>query len=179
MFSSKSDVSLPASLVYDRYQSGEGYHVVSLPYTGTFMPLKPDLSNRPSAPIIEDWVFDSEDESEAEPTQNAPSFVPPPKHVKSPRLSVNPIEHLILAEHLRQEIPKHVVPTRVLTSSKLVPLTTARPVTTVVPRPHVTRPRPAKNVATKSHPPPRRTINLRSSSTHSNFHHKVTTAKAP
>nr|GEX58193.1 uncharacterized mitochondrial protein AtMg00810-like [Tanacetum cinerariifolium] len=34
---------MPASPVYDRYQSGEGYHVVPPPYTGTFMPLKPDL----------------------------------------------------------------------------------------------------------------------------------------
>nr|GFD51167.1 hypothetical protein [Tanacetum cinerariifolium] len=34
-------------------------------------------SNRPSAPIIEDWVSDSEDESVGEPmlTQKAPSFV--------------------------------------------------------------------------------------------------------
>nr|GFA47039.1 hypothetical protein [Tanacetum cinerariifolium] len=102
----ESDVSLPASPVYDRYQLGEGYHVFPPPYTRTFIPPKPDLSNRPSAPIIENWVSDSEDESEAEPTQNAPSFVPPPKHVKSLRLSVNPIEHPILAEHHRQEIPK-------------------------------------------------------------------------
>nr|GFC47708.1 hypothetical protein [Tanacetum cinerariifolium] len=34
-------------------------------------------SNRPSAPIIKDWVFDSEDEYEGEPmpTQKEPSFV--------------------------------------------------------------------------------------------------------
>nr|GFC47531.1 hypothetical protein [Tanacetum cinerariifolium] len=43
MFSSESDVSMPASPIYARYQSGEGYHVVPHPYTGTFMPLKPDL----------------------------------------------------------------------------------------------------------------------------------------
>nr|GEY53006.1 putative ribonuclease H-like domain-containing protein [Tanacetum cinerariifolium] len=43
IMSSKSDVSMPASPVYDRYQSREGYHVVSPPYTGTFMPPKPDL----------------------------------------------------------------------------------------------------------------------------------------
>nr|GFD24323.1 hypothetical protein [Tanacetum cinerariifolium] len=43
MFSSKSDVSMPASPIYDRYQSGEGYHAVLPPYTGTFMPPKPDL----------------------------------------------------------------------------------------------------------------------------------------
>nr|GEZ61817.1 hypothetical protein [Tanacetum cinerariifolium] len=39
----KSDESLPSSLIYDRYQSGNGYHVVLPPYTGTFMPPKPDL----------------------------------------------------------------------------------------------------------------------------------------
>ncbi|GKF56006.1 hypothetical protein Tco_0166346, partial [Tanacetum coccineum] len=29
--------------VNDRYEIGEGYHVVPPPYTGNFMPLKPDL----------------------------------------------------------------------------------------------------------------------------------------
>nr|GEX77688.1 putative ribonuclease H-like domain-containing protein [Tanacetum cinerariifolium] len=102
---SESDVSVPTSLVHDRYKSGKGYHVVPPPYTGTFMPPKPglvfhdaltasetilnvfnvepstpkpskDLSqlNRPSAPIIEDWVSDSKDKSEDGPipTQKAP-----------------------------------------------------------------------------------------------------------
>nr|GEV84056.1 ribonuclease H-like domain-containing protein [Tanacetum cinerariifolium] len=41
--SSGSDESLPPSLIYDRYQSGNGYHAISPPYTGTFMPPKPDL----------------------------------------------------------------------------------------------------------------------------------------
>nr|GEZ20553.1 hypothetical protein [Tanacetum cinerariifolium] len=100
----ETDESLPASPKYDRYHSGDGYHAVRPPYTGTFMPPKPnfvfhdapnvnetvhtafnvtvsptnldkDLSYRPSAPIIEDWVFDSKDDSEAELPQNAPSFV--------------------------------------------------------------------------------------------------------
>nr|GFA08250.1 hypothetical protein [Tanacetum cinerariifolium] len=43
MFSFDSDVSMPASPVYDRYKSEEGYHDVPLPYTRTFMPPKPDL----------------------------------------------------------------------------------------------------------------------------------------
>nr|GFC50092.1 hypothetical protein [Tanacetum cinerariifolium] len=42
-------------------------------------PTKPDKdlshTHRPSAPIIEDWVSESEDNSEAEIPQNAPSFV--------------------------------------------------------------------------------------------------------
>nr|GEW98322.1 hypothetical protein [Tanacetum cinerariifolium] len=95
LISSELDVSMPPNLVHDRYRSGERYHAVPPPYTGTFMPPKPDLVfhdaltanetvsavlnvepsttkpnkdlshlNRPSAPIIKDWVFDSEDESE-------------------------------------------------------------------------------------------------------------------
>nr|GEV89882.1 hypothetical protein [Tanacetum cinerariifolium] len=43
MFSFKTNESLPASPIYDRYQSGEGYHAVPPPYTGTFMPPKPNL----------------------------------------------------------------------------------------------------------------------------------------
>nr|GEY36792.1 putative ribonuclease H-like domain-containing protein [Tanacetum cinerariifolium] len=43
MFTSETDESFPAKPIYDRYQSGDGYHVVPPPYTGTFMPPKPDL----------------------------------------------------------------------------------------------------------------------------------------
>nr|GEX12283.1 hypothetical protein [Tanacetum cinerariifolium] len=270
MLSSESDVSLPASPLYYRYHSGEGYHVVPPPYTGTFMPLKPNLvfhdasnitktvhaafnvelsptkpdkdlsqSNRSSAPIIEDWVSDSEDESEAVPTLNVPSFVQPIKHVKSPRSSVKTVEHPIPAETHRKASPKtrdhrssrnrkasfvckclthlikdcdyfekqmvqqpvrnhamrgtnqhyasltntklhmHVILTTVLTKSRLVLLTAARPVNAAVSQPHVTRPRPVKNVVTKSHSPPRRTINRRPYPKPSTFPQKVTTAKAP
>nr|GEW04133.1 hypothetical protein [Tanacetum cinerariifolium] len=139
MFSSESDVSMPTSPVYDRYKSGEWYHIVPPPYTGTFMPYKLDLvfhdastvnetvhtafnvepsftkpnqdmsqSNRPSTPIIKDWVSDSEDKSEGEPmlTQNVPSFVQPTEHVKTPRPYVKLVEHPIPTKKLRQEIPK-------------------------------------------------------------------------
>nr|GEW34470.1 retrovirus-related Pol polyprotein from transposon TNT 1-94 [Tanacetum cinerariifolium] len=104
--SSGSDESLPPSPIYDRYQSGNGYHDVPLPYIGIFMPPKPDLvvnnapnaietdhstfnklspskldqdlshTNRPSAPIIEDWVSDSEAESETKTPQNVPTATP-------------------------------------------------------------------------------------------------------
>nr|GEY14377.1 hypothetical protein [Tanacetum cinerariifolium] len=73
---------------------------------------------------------------------------------------------------------RHVVPTTVLTRFKLVPLTAARPVTTVVPHNNVTRPRPAKPVVTKPHSPLRRTINRSSSPKPSNFPLKITTVKA-
>nr|GEW47309.1 putative ribonuclease H-like domain-containing protein [Tanacetum cinerariifolium] len=270
MFNSESDVSMPASPIYDRYQSGEGYHVVLPPYTGTFMPPKPDLvfhdapnvnetvhtafnielsptkpdiylshTHRPSAPIIEDWVSDLEDDSAAELPQNASSFVQPTEQVKTLRPFVKPVEHSILAANHKTVIPKpkslgnsmtrkacfvckslthmikdrdyyetkmaqtpirnhaqrgnyqhyarmtlsnpqrHVVPTAVLTKSKLVPLTAARLVTTAVPQPHVTRPRLAKTVVTKPFSPPKRNINRRPSPKPSTFPPKVTTVKAP
>nr|GFA72765.1 hypothetical protein [Tanacetum cinerariifolium] len=113
-----------------------------------------DLSrtHRPSATIIEDWVSDSKDDSEAEIPQNAPSFVQP--------------------------IGQHVVPKIVLTKSKLVPITAARPVTAAVLKPYVTRPRPAKTVVTKPYSPPRRNINRSPSPKVSTFPPKVTVAKA-
>nr|GEY91637.1 hypothetical protein [Tanacetum cinerariifolium] len=113
MFCSKSDVSMPTSPVYDRYKSGEGYHAVPPPYTGTFMPFKPDLVFH-DAPTVNEAVptafnvSDLEDESEGEPmpTQKAPSFVQTSNHVKTPRPSVKSVEHLIPAKDLRKDIPK-------------------------------------------------------------------------
>nr|GFA93434.1 hypothetical protein [Tanacetum cinerariifolium] len=74
---------------------------------------------------------------------------------------------------------RHVVPTSVLTKSKHLPLTVARPVTTAVSQTHVTRPKPAKTVVTKPHSPQRRNINRRPSPPASTFPPKGTTAKAP
>nr|GEY91915.1 retrovirus-related Pol polyprotein from transposon TNT 1-94 [Tanacetum cinerariifolium] len=194
-FTFESNESLPPSPIYDRYQSGDGYHVVPTPYTGTFMPPKHDLvfhnaptdnetvhtafnvelyptkpnndlshTHRPSAPIIEDWVFDSEEDSEAEISQNALNFVQPTKQVKTPRPSVK---------------TKHVIPIAVLTKSKLILITAARLVITTIPNSHVTRPRLAKPIITKPHSPPRRNINRSPSPHASTFPPKVTTAKTP
>nr|GEU82683.1 reverse transcriptase domain-containing protein [Tanacetum cinerariifolium] len=110
-------------------------------------PTKPDtdLYHRPSAPIIKDWVSDLEDESEADPLQNDPSFVQPTEQVKTPRPSVNPVENSIPATNHKTDIPKPKTHGNsrnrkacfvLLTKSKLVPLTVARPVTTTIPQPH-------------------------------------------
>nr|GEY73967.1 putative ribonuclease H-like domain-containing protein [Tanacetum cinerariifolium] len=64
-------------------------------------PTKPkqDLSHtaRPSAPIIEDWISDHEEEYETKVTQFVPSFAQSTEHVKSPRHSDQPIETTIPA----------------------------------------------------------------------------------
>nr|GEU65813.1 putative reverse transcriptase domain-containing protein [Tanacetum cinerariifolium] len=264
------DESSPPSPIYDRYQSGNGYHADPPPYTRTFMPPKPDLvchnapndvetvhtafnvelsptksdhdlsqTHRSSAPIIEDWVSDSKDESETKLPQTVPSFVQPTEQVKSHRPSIQHVETSILAVNPKTASPKpkrqgnsrnkkacfvcksltylikvcdyhekkmaqtptknhaprghhkqyarksllnsqrHVVPTAVLTQSKLVPITTARPVTTAVPKFTVTRPRQAKTIVTKPNSPPRWHINCSPSPKASNFPPEVTGVKAP
>nr|GEZ28009.1 hypothetical protein [Tanacetum cinerariifolium] len=246
MFSSEYDVSMHASPLYDRYKSAEGYHVVPLPYTRIFMPPKPDLVFH-DAPTVNETiptafnVFDIEDDSEGKPmhTQKAPSFVQPTEQVQPPRPFVKPVEHPILADHLRKDIPKsrvyknsgnrkacfvcksltylikdcdyyenkmvqkpvenhakrgshqhyarmthpnpqrHVVPTSVLTRSRIVLLSAARPIINPVLQINVTRLRPAKTVVTKLHSPLRMPINHRPSPNPSTFPQKVITVKAP
>nr|GEU57556.1 ribonuclease H-like domain-containing protein [Tanacetum cinerariifolium] len=117
----------------------------------------------------------------------------PTEQVKTPKPSVKPVKNSIPAANHKTTIPKpnshrnsrnrkacfHVVPTTILTKSKLVPLTAARQVTTAVSPNNVTRPRPAKTVITKPHSPPRRNINHRPSPKPRNFPPKVTTVKVP
>nr|GEW47754.1 hypothetical protein [Tanacetum cinerariifolium] len=66
---------------------------------------------RPDAPIIEDWIFDSEDETELEfvPKQREPSLVLPSEHVKSSRESVKKVEHPKQAENLSVGVVDDVV----------------------------------------------------------------------
>nr|GFC41470.1 hypothetical protein [Tanacetum cinerariifolium] len=164
--------------IYDRYQSEDGYYVVPPPYTGTFMPPKPDLVfhntpnvfknihtafnvklsptkpdndsspiHRPLAPITEDWISDSEDDSETKIPRITPSFVQPNEQVKPHRPSFKPVVTSILAANLKTAIPKPKSQRHsrnrkacfvLLTKSNLVPITTARPVTADAPKPHVT-----------------------------------------
>nr|GFA23221.1 hypothetical protein [Tanacetum cinerariifolium] len=169
-------------------------------------------TNRLFAPIIDDWVSDSEDAYEGErmPTQKASSFAQNSKLVKPPRTFVKLAEHPTQAKNLRKDnhksrfisiagierlvlfvkvnhqnyarmthprSKKDVVPTAVLTRSRLVPLNAARPVTTVVPQTNVNHQRPPKHVVNMPHSSIRRPINRTPASKNSNFHQKVTTVK--
>nr|GEU31656.1 ribonuclease H-like domain-containing protein [Tanacetum cinerariifolium] len=187
------NVSMPASLVYDRYKSGEGYHVVPPPYTRTFMPPKPDLvfhdaptvnktvltvfnvkpsptkpnkdlsqSNRPSASIIEDWDCDYYEKKMVQ------------RPIRNHAMRRNNHNY---ARMTHSQPHRHVFPTTVLTRSRLVPLTIARPVTAAVPQTKVQHQRPTNHGVNKAHSPIRSPINLRPSPTHSNFHQKDTTVK--
>ncbi|GJY95228.1 ribonuclease H-like domain-containing protein [Tanacetum coccineum] len=110
--SRESDVD--DSLVNDRFKTGEGFHAIPPPYTGNYMPSRPDLSFarlddsvyktkvgktetsisktskdivekpktvRPSAPIIEEWDTDSDNDSVFRPKSDQTK----PKKSQSPR----------------------------------------------------------------------------------------------
>nr|GEZ18641.1 hypothetical protein [Tanacetum cinerariifolium] len=173
-----------------------------------------DLSytNRPTAFIIEDWVSDSEDESETKALQIVSSFVQSSEQVKTLRHSVQLIETSIPAatpkpaslksnssgkrrnikawfvckslDHLIKDCDYHAKkiaqPTprnyahRVLTQSKPVSITGVRPVSAVVPKIMVTRPRLAHPIVTKSKSPIRRHITRTQSPKTSNLPPRVT-----
>nr|GFB10734.1 hypothetical protein [Tanacetum cinerariifolium] len=71
-------------LVFHTPPSDENEH---LAFNVQLSPTKPDqdLPSRPSAPIIEDWVFDSEEEAMPPVTKYVPSFAQSYELVKSPR----------------------------------------------------------------------------------------------
>nr|GEX61319.1 ribonuclease H-like domain-containing protein [Tanacetum cinerariifolium] len=121
-------------------------------------------SNKPSAPIIEDWVSDSEDESE----DGSKACMEP----------CNGVNHQNSARMTHPHSKKHVVPIAVLTRSRLILLHAVRPVTTDVPLTNVNHQRPAKHVVNKPYSPIKRPINHRPSPKTSNFHPKVNTVKA-
>nr|GFA12847.1 hypothetical protein [Tanacetum cinerariifolium] len=115
-YSSESDNdSWSPRNLYDRFIPSGGYHAIPPPMTGTFMPPKPnlvfhtppldenehlsfnvqlsptktkqDLPSTLSAPIIEDWVSDSEEEDIPQVLKDVPSLAQSLELVKTPRHS--------------------------------------------------------------------------------------------
>ncbi|GJS42030.1 putative ribonuclease H-like domain-containing protein [Tanacetum coccineum] len=112
------------------------------------------------APIIEDWVSNSEEEDvhqamiekkTVKPSFAKIEFVKSKKQVKSPR--------------------------KTTIKQGLVSLTTARPVNTVQPKTIVNSARPMKNVFNKAHSTVRRPINNKKTTKNSNFNQTVNTVK--
>nr|GEY58384.1 hypothetical protein [Tanacetum cinerariifolium] len=108
--SDESVYSLPISPENDRYKTGEWYHAVPPPYTGVFLPPKPDLvfNDAPNASESVANTFDSEDETKIEsvPKQKEPSFVLTFKHVKTPREFVKKVEPNKKAKNLKTNSQK-------------------------------------------------------------------------
>nr|GEZ82181.1 hypothetical protein [Tanacetum cinerariifolium] len=195
----------PPSDLYDRFVPSGGYHAVPPPLSGTFMPLKPDLvfytppfnenehlafnvqlsptkpeqdlSSRLSAPIIEDWVSDSEEDDMPQVTKDVSSSAQSPELVRSPRhygfLSPPPMpvvppdcdfhaRKLAHKSYASRDIHKHHAPMNhskfplhkvsVATPSKSQPVltTAARTVSAVKPKFSKTRPNIASSAMSKS-----------------------------
>nr|GEY85813.1 ribonuclease H-like domain-containing protein [Tanacetum cinerariifolium] len=160
-----------------------------LAFTVKLSPTKPDkdlsLTNRSSALIIEDWVSDSEDESETKTLQNVPNCDYHAKKMAQPtaRNHAHRGNHKQYAQMTHLIPQRHVVPAAVLTQSRLVPITVVpinavRPISTTVPKLKVTRPKHAKPIVTKTNSPIRWHTNRSTSPKTSNSPPKVTDVKA-
>nr|GEY91411.1 hypothetical protein [Tanacetum cinerariifolium] len=156
-----------------RYQSGEGHHVVPPPYTGTFMPYKPDLLVEHPTLAANLKTYISKPKGHGNSKNRKACFVCKSlthlikdydfyvkqmvqKHVRNHAMRGNN-QHYAGMTHPNPQ--RYVVPTTVLTRSRIVPISTAMPVNTAVPQTKVHYPRPAKPIGTKPHSSPRRTGN--------------------
>nr|GEV30246.1 ribonuclease H-like domain, reverse transcriptase, RNA-dependent DNA polymerase [Tanacetum cinerariifolium] len=87
------------------------------------------------------------------------------------------VNHQNLVRMTHPHSKRNVVPTTVLTRSRLVSLNAAKSVPTAVTQSTVKCTRTVKNVFNKAHSPVRRPINQREATKNSNFNKKVTTVK--
>nr|GEU65495.1 ribonuclease H-like domain-containing protein [Tanacetum cinerariifolium] len=101
-------------------------------------------SNRPSAPIIEDWVSNSEDESEYYDFHEKQMVQKP---ARNHAMTVN---HQNSARMTHPQSNKPVVPIAVLTRSRFVLLNASRTVSTVVTQTTMENQRPIKHVVNKA-----------------------------
>nr|GEY49808.1 hypothetical protein [Tanacetum cinerariifolium] len=167
----KSDCeSWPPSSLYDRFQPSGGYHVVPPPYTGTFMPPKPDLPVDTSIPAATPKPASPKSNSSGKRRNRKACFV-----CKS-------VDHLIKdcdyhAEKMAQPTSRNYAH-RVLTQSEPVSITAVRQVSTTVSKIKVTRPRLAHPLVTKSKSPIRRHITCSPSLKTSNLPLRVTAVQA-
>ncbi|GJX12494.1 ribonuclease H-like domain-containing protein [Tanacetum coccineum] len=213
--SRESDVN--NSFVNDRFKTGKEFHVVPPPYTGNYIPLRPDLSFaglddsvyktkvsetittasktskdnlekpktvRPSAPIIEDWDTDSDNDSVFRPKsdQTKPkftkiNFVKSDENVKY----VNKENTHRQVEYLRKIVTKSgQVPVNTAKQSSpraATSISTARPVNTATPKPKVNDTLPTTYSYFKAHSPVRRSFNKKSAAKTNNFKEKINTTR--
>nr|GEV85998.1 hypothetical protein [Tanacetum cinerariifolium] len=209
-FQAEEEPTNYALMVFSSSSSSSDNETDHTAVTAKLSPTKPNqdlsLTNRPSAPIIEDWASDSEDESETKTPQNVPSFVQSTKQVKYPRPSVQHVETSIPTvtpkpaspkptsngkcrnrkarfvckslNHLIKDCDYHEKQMTQPTARNHAHRRNHKPVSTDVLKIKVTRPRHARTIVTKPILPTRRPINQSPSPKASNSPPRVTTVPA-
>nr|GEW78932.1 hypothetical protein [Tanacetum cinerariifolium] len=200
VFESASDGSVNESendnnQANDRYKAGEGYHAVPPPYTGKFMPTRPDLC----FVGLDDSVFKSPisetvtnvHETETSASKTSKESIEKPKTVRSSAPIIenwesNSDDDLVLGgiaastPPLTDAIDAGKVPVNTAKQSSLRAATstsTARYVNTVATRPTVNGAKLSSNVFHKSHSPVRRTFNQSTIPKNCVLKEKINTAK--
>nr|GEV36570.1 hypothetical protein [Tanacetum cinerariifolium] len=194
-----SDDSVPKSPGNDRYKTGEGYHAVPPPYTGTFMPPKPDLvfNDAPNANETVTNVVHVES-SLNNPSKDMASVktVEHPKQAKNLRADnqksrghknrwnrkacfvCKSLNHLIKdCDYYEKQMVQKPVWNNAMRVNNQNSARITHPYSNrnVVPTTILTR--PVKHAINKAHSPIRRPINQRPATKNSNFNKKVTTVK--
>ncbi|GJU20398.1 putative ribonuclease H-like domain-containing protein [Tanacetum coccineum] len=201
-------ISAKDKAVNDRFKTGEGFHAVPPPYTGNYMPSRPDLSFvglddsvyktkvsetktsiskdivekpktiRPSAPIIEEWDTNSDNDSVFRPKsdQTKPkftkiNFVKSDENVKSVNKENTHSTVATKSGQMPVNDAKQSSP-RAATS-----ISTARPVNTAAPKSKVNDALPTTYSYFKAHSLVRRAFNQKSVAKTNNFNKKVNTAR--
>nr|GEZ00412.1 hypothetical protein [Tanacetum cinerariifolium] len=189
-FSLESDYkSWPPSSLYDRFQPSGGYHVAPPLYTGTFMPLPvetfiPTTTPMPTSPKSNSsgkrrdrkacLVCKSVDHLIKDCDYHAKKMSQPTSMNYTHRGN-----HKQYASFTHTNPQKHMVPPTVFTQTKPISFTPVSPVSAVVPKINVTRPKYVHLVVTKSKSPIRRHITRNPSPKTSNSPPRVTVAMAP
>ncbi|GJW23426.1 ribonuclease H-like domain-containing protein [Tanacetum coccineum] len=189
--------------VNDRFKTGKGFHAVPPPYTGNYMPPRPDLSFagldesvfksavrktttsvpetetsisktskdivekpktvRPSAPIIEEWDTDSDNDSVFRPKSDQTK----PKFTK-----INFVKSVATKSG---QVPVNAAKQRSLRSGASI--STTRPANTVAPKPKMNDALSIIYSYFQAHSPIRRVFNQKSAAKTNNFKEKVNTAR--
>nr|GEZ30722.1 putative ribonuclease H-like domain-containing protein [Tanacetum cinerariifolium] len=163
-------------LVFHTPPSDENKH---LAFNVQLSPTKPeqDLSARPSAPVIEDWVSDSEEDDMPQVSKDVPSFAQSPGKLAQRTYASRDI-HKQYAPVNHSKFPLHKVSATTPSQSQSVLTTADRTVSAVKLKFSKTRPKLASHVVSKSKSPLRRNLPRHLSLNSRTSPPRVTTANA-
>nr|GEU48838.1 retrovirus-related Pol polyprotein from transposon TNT 1-94 [Tanacetum cinerariifolium] len=193
--SSKNLSKLLDYQIIDKCKTGLGYNVVPPPYTGNFLPPKPDLSgleefeNKPIVikPTVKKPAVET---SEAKASADKPKEVISQKMVKPVWNNNQRVNHKIFAKKTHPHVKRNMVPKAVLLKSSIVNtgrqnfsktavlVNTARQVSTAHPKSTVNVARQMSYLSKSAHLSVKRPIHKKTTFTHGNVTQKVNTVKS-